>query len=648
MIAFTGNILLILALLSSISTLIYAKIPIISGNKRYKFACLFGVFQFLFILFSYIILTYGFIISDFSLVTVWQNSETQKPLIYKITGVWGNHEGSMLLWLLILSICLFFIIKYDKKIPRSVLLNAISVQTSIIFAFLLFIIFTSNPFTLQLPAPTDGIGLNTLLQDPGLIIHPPLLYFGYVGYSVLFSYSIAIMLENQLKDNWARWIEKWAYISWAALTLGICIGSWWAYYELGWGGWWFWDPVENASLLPWITGTALMHSLLNYKSTGEHRDWTLLLSILTFSFSLMGTFLVRSGILTSVHSFASDPQRGLWILVIMSLFIILSLVIFLRNLQNENEKRNFIFFRRGTFILINNYLLMVSVFVIFFGMMYPLLLEGLTGHRITVGPKYFNIVIAPIVILIAILMPVGPNLSWNDNWIQQALKRLMMSFVITLSITLAIQILFYGNAHSFTILVLALALWIIIASIVDLLPRNLTEVSFSFPELKRKNLPIMGSRIVHMAFGIMIFGIVYASAFSENRDLKMNLGDKIQIDRFELQYEGFGTNIGQNYDDLQINFSLLKDDKKIASMKPAKRFFRKSGDITTEASIQKYYFDHIYLTVGEVQEQYIYVSASHKPFVRLIWLGGFLMAFGGLCKILFLSKIFGTANAQKN
>ncbi len=645
MIAFTGNILLLFALLSSILTIIFAKIPAINSDKKYKFTCLFGLFQFLFILFSYILLTYGFIISDFSLVTVWQNSEIQKPFIYKITGVWGNHEGSILLWLLILSICLFFIIKYDKNIPRSVLLNTITVQTSIIFAFLVFIIFTSNPFVLQLPIPSDGVGLNTLLQDPGLIIHPPLLYLGYVGYSVLFSYSVAIMLENQLTDNWAGWIEKWAYISWAALTLGICIGSWWAYYELGWGGWWFWDPVENASLLPWITGTALIHSLLNFKSTGHHRDWTLLLSILTFSFSLIGTFLVRSGILTSVHSFASDPQRGLWILIITSFFIFFSLLIFLRNLQKEDEKKDFVLFKRGTFILINNYLLMVSVAVIFFGMMYPLLLEATTGDLITVGPKYFNIVIAPIVVLIALLMPIGPNLSWKDNWTPHALKRVVISFAITIFVVISMQILIYGNAFSFYILLLALAIWIVIVSIIDLLPRNLSNFNLDFSELKRKNIPIIGSRVTHMAFGVMIFGIIYASAFSENRDLKMNLGDKIQIDRFELQYDGFGTHIGENYDDLRINFSLIKDSKKVADMTPAKRFFRKSGDITTEASIQKYYFDHMYITVGEVQEQFIYVSVSYKPFVRFIWLGGFLMAFGVIFKTLFRSKILGITNA---
>ena len=645
MIALTGNLLLLFALLSSIATLFFAKTPAINEHKKYKFACLFGIFQFLFILFSYFLLTYGFVVSDFSLVTVWQNSEIQKPLIYKITGVWGNHEGSMLLWLLILSICLFFIIKYDGKIPKHVQLNTIAIQTSIIFAFLLFILFTSNPFALQLPIPIDGIGLNTLLQDPGLIIHPPLLYIGYVGYSVLFSYSVAIMLENKLTDNWARWIEKWAYISWIALTLGICIGSWWAYYELGWGGWWFWDPVENASLLPWITGTALIHSLLNYKSTGQHRDWTLLLSILTFSFSLIGTFLVRSGILTSVHSFASDPQRGLWILIILSFFIFFSLFIFLRNLQKESEKKDFVFLRRGTFILINNYLLMVSVVVIFFGMMYPLLLEAITGDRITVGPKYFNIVIAPLVILIAILMPIGPNLSWKDNWTQLAVKRLMISFVITIFLIISMQLVIYENADLFHLLLISLAIWIFIASIVDLLPRNLSEFRMEFSELKRKNLPIIGSRITHMAFGIMLFGIIYASAYSENKDLKMNLGDKIQIDRFELQYDGFGTHIGENYDDLQINFSLIKDDKKIANMTPAKRFFRKSGDITTEASIQKYYFDHMYITVGEVQEQFIYASVSYKPFVRFIWLGGFLMAFGILFKTLFRSKIFGATDA---
>jgi len=645
MIALTGNILLLFALLSSILTIIFAKIPAINSDKKYKFACLFGLFQFLFILFSYILLTYGFIISDFSLVTVWQNSEIQKPFIYKITGVWGNHEGSILLWLLILSICLFFIIKYDKNIPRSVLLNTITVQTSIIFAFLVFIIFTSNPFVLQLPIPSDGVGLNTLLQDPGLIIHPPLLYLGYVGYSVLFSYSVAIMLENQLTDNWAGWIEKWAYISWAALTLGICIGSWWAYYELGWGGWWFWDPVENASLLPWITGTALIHSLLNFKSTGRHRDWTLLLSILTFSFSLIGTFLVRSGILTSVHSFASDPQRGLWILIITSFFIFFSLLIFLRNLQKEDEKKDFVLFKRGTFILINNYLLMVSVAVIFFGMMYPLILEATTGDLITVGPKYFNIVIAPIVVLIALLMPIGPNLSWKDNWTPHALKRVVISFAITIFVIISMQILIYGNAFSFYILLLALAIWIVIVSIIDLLPRNLSNFNLDFSELKRKNIPIIGSRVTHMAFGVMIFGIIYASAFSENRDLKMNLGDKIQIDRFELQYDGFGTHIGENYDDLQINFSLIKDSKKVADMTPAKRFFRKSGDITTEASIQKYYFDHMYITVGEVQEQFIYVSVSYKPFVRFIWLGGFLMAFGVIFKTLFRSKFLGITNA---
>ena len=278
-------------------------------------------------------------------------------------------------------------------------------------------------------------------------------------------------------------------------------------------------------------------------------------------------------------------------------------------------------------------------------MMYPLLLEAITGDLITVGPKYFNIVIAPIVVLIALLMPIGPNLSWKDNWTPHALKRVVISFAITIFVVITMQILIYGNAFSFYILLLALAIWIVIVSIIDLLPRNLSNFNLDFSELKRKNIPIIGSRVTHMAFGVMIFGIIYASAFSENRDLKMNLGDKIQIDRFELQYDGFGTHIGENYDDLRINFSLIKDSKKVADMTPAKRFFRKSGDITTEASIQKYYFDHMYITVGEVQEQFIYVSVSYKPFVRFIWLGGFLMAFGVIFKTLFRSKILGITNA---
>jgi cytochrome c-type biogenesis protein CcmF len=639
MIGLYGNLLLYLATAAALAAIIYSKVLRIKVDRKYKYSSFFIVAQFLFIFFSYLILTYAYITSDFSLLNVWQNSELNKPLIYKITGVWGNHEGSILLWVLILAFYSFLVVVIDRDVPKKNILNVLFVQSSITLAFLLFIIFTSNPFTLQHPVPYDGVGLNSLLQDPGLIIHPPLLYMGYVGFSVVFSYSIAAMLDKDLNNVWTRWVQKWVYLSWCTLTLGITIGSWWAYYELGWGGWWFWDPVENASLLPWITGTALMHSLIIYRSIGRHKDWTLLLAILTFSFSLMGTFLVRSGILTSVHSFASDPQRGLWILVIMSFFVICSLSIFIINLSENKEKNNFFIFRKGTFILFNNYLLMLSCFVVFFGTIYPLLLESITNEVITVGPQYFNTIFIPITFFLALLMPIGPNLPWKGHVNTQAINRIYMSAILTISLVIILQVLIEGQTFNLSIFIISLGGWIIINSLVDLLPNNNRRedkniVDLILYNIKNINIQKIGSRISHVGFGVLIIGVAAASSYSEQKEIKISIGEISNINRYSLQYDGLSSDIGDNYDDLLLSFTILLDNKKIGEIIPKKRFFRNSGDITTEAGIFRHNTSHVFITVGEVQENYIYAMISYKPFVRMIWLGSFLMVIGLVGSVL--------------
>ncbi len=645
MIAFIGNLLLWAAIISCILSILYSRIYSKNPIRSIRYTSLFGVSQFLIIFFSYILLTYAFIISDFSILTVWKNSELDMPLVYKITGVWGNHEGSMLLWVLILCLFGFFVIVFDTKLPRNILRNVIFVQSTITLAFLLFIVFTSNPFIFQNPVPQDGFGLNTLLQDPGLIIHPPLLYIGYVGYSIVFSFAIAIMLEREHIDGWGKWIEKWVYISWGSLTAGICIGSWWAYYELGWGGWWFWDPVENASLLPWITGTALIHSLIHFNSNGRHQSWTLLLAILSFSFSLLGTFLVRSGVLTSVHSFASDPSRGLWILIIMSIFIVCSLLLFFSYSDRTVDKSDFVILRRGSFIQINNYLMVTSCLVVLLGTIYPLILDALTGDIITVGPQYFNLVMTPILILLAILMPIGPNLPWSGRIKEFILQKLFISMVLTISILLLLQIIIEGKSLNLAIFFIGLGMWIIIVSIIDILPKNIENISFSLSKIDLQDLRMinplrLSSRVIHAGFGLMIIGIVAASAYAENKDTKINLGEEIQLNKFSIKYAGVSAEIGENYDDLVMNFEISKEGKEIEKMLPRKRIFRKSGDITTEAAINRYFFDHIFLTIGEVDEGHVFASISYKPLVRLIWLGGFLMVFGAVMRLNRKTKLF--------
>ena len=645
MIAFIGNLLLWAAIICCILSILYSRTYSKNPIRSIRYTSLFGVSQFLIIFFSYILLTYAFLISDFSILTVWKNSELDMPLVYKITGVWGNHEGSMLLWVLILCLFGFFVIVFDTKLPRNILRNVIFVQSTITLAFLLFIVFTSNPFIFQNPVPQDGFGLNTLLQDPGLIIHPPLLYIGYVGYSIVFSFAIAIMLEREHIDGWGKWIEKWVYISWGSLTAGICIGSWWAYYELGWGGWWFWDPVENASLLPWITGTALIHSLIHFNSNGRHQSWTLLLAILSFSFSLLGTFLVRSGVLTSVHSFASDPSRGLWILIIMSIFIVCSLLLFFSYSDRKVDKSDFVILSRGSFIQINNYLMVTSCIVVLLGTIYPLILDALTGDIITVGPQYFNLVLTPILILLAILMPIGPNLPWSGRIKEFILQKLFISMVLTISILLLLQIIIEGKSLNLAIFFIGLGMWIIIVSIIDILPKNIENISFSLSKIDLQDLrkinPLrLSSRVIHAGFGLMIIGIVAASAYAENKDTKINLGEEIQLNKFSIKYAGVSAEIGENYDDLVMNFEISKEGKEIEKMLPRKRIFRKSGDITTEAAINRYFFDHIFLTIGEVDEGHVFASISYKPLVRLIWLGGFLMVFGAVIRLNRKTKLF--------
>tara|TARA_B100000579_G_C22828666_1_gene854684 strand:+ start:282 stop:2162 length:1881 start_codon:yes stop_codon:yes gene_type:complete len=613
MLASLGNLSLWLSLIFSISQFIISK----KNNKL--FLLNFNVLGLLFAsLLSFFLLIYLHIVSDFTVSNVFENSHTTKPLIYKIAGVWGNHEGSMLMWILVLVIFNYFIFKLLNKKNSSFIAKSLEVQAIIIFGFILFTIFTSNPFEKIIPPQADGLGFNPILQDPALAIHPPLLYIGYVGFSAAFSMSIAALtLNSNEKILWYYYMKPFVLAAWTFLTIGIALGSLWAYYELGWGGWWFWDPVENASFMPWLIGTALLHSLIIVEKRKSLKNWVLLLSILAFLLSVVGTFLVRSGILTSVHTFALDPTRGLYILIFTAFLGAYSLILFAKNSKKFEEDRYFKFFSKEGSILLNNVIMLVVCFTVLLGTIYPLIIEALTNNKISVGEPYYNSTVIPIVIPGILIMGIGPILSWGSEKKLNLLKKIFPNILITGTLTLIIFTIY----KSYSIIALAgiiLAFWII--------SNNLSLL------IKKNKGVSTGMLVSHLGIGLLILGITGSSVWQKEKILNMNIKNEFKIEKYNVIFENVEELKGKNYIALRGNFSVF-DHKNlfITKLKPENRYYPITNNFTTEASIHSNLARDLYIVLGEGNEKDGWtIRMYYNPLVAWIWIGSFVIFVGGI------------------
>jgi cytochrome c-type biogenesis protein CcmF len=592
--------------------------------------------QFLFVAVAFASLVHAFVQSDFSLVTVVENSHSAKPLIYKVTGLWGNHEGSMLLWVAILALFGALVAVFGRNLPPSTKASVLAVQAWITVAFLLFLLLTSNPFARLDPPPFEGQDLNPVLQDIGLAIHPPLLYVGYVGFSIAFAFAAAALIEGRVDAAWARWVRPWVLAAWLFLTLGIAMGSYWAYYELGWGGFWFWDPVENASLMPWIAGTALLHSAAVMEKRAALKVWTILLAILTFSLSLLGTFLVRSGVLTSVHAFANDPRRGVFILAILVIFIGGGLSLFAWRAPKLRQGGIFAPISREGALVLNNLLLTASCAAVFVGTLYPLALEALRGDKISVGPPFFDMTFAPLMLVVVLAMPFGPFLAWKRGDLIGVVQRLGLAIAVAVLVTAATFYAMRGGPilAPFGI---GLAVFAMLAALFEVAERiRLFREPVSASLRRAAGLPrsALGTALAHFGMGVTLLGIVAASAWQGETVAAMKPGDSVTFGRYEATYRGSTPRQGSNYSDMVAHFTIRRAGVEVTEIESAKRFFPARQMPTTEAGIKTFLFDQIYVSLGEAQEGgAIAVRLYDKPLVTLIWLGAVVMALGGLLSL---------------
>jgi len=572
---------------------------------------------------SFLSLILAYVTSDFSNFNVFQNSHSDKPLIYKITGAWGNHEGSILFWICMISIYGFLYSLISKSINDFKII-VLKIQSALFLIFALFVIFTSNPFLVNSVLVKEGLGLNPILQDPALAIHPPVLYLGYVGFSLVFSIAIASLLRDNLDQEWIRETRKWSMISWGFLTAGIALGSFWAYYELGWGGWWFWDPVENISLMPWIAGLALVHSLLMIRGEQVIEKWIVFLSILCFSLSILGTFLVRSGILTSVHSFASDASRGLFILLIFFLTTGFGFLVFLIKSPSKKNDLNLLLINKTSALLINNILMMIAVLTILLGTIYPIIIEVLTNTRISVGGPYFNSTVLPILLPGFLLMSIAPALSWQTNKIKK-FKIYVISFLV-LSCIVALHS-YFTNFNSWGFIGLILSTWIIIASIISIVLRYKFSPTMQY-------IKSINSFIAHIGVGVMIIGITFSSIYQKEYNFNIAVGDEVNVDNQVLKLEKIQIIEEKNYQSLKANFSLEKKDRIISYIEPGKNYYPVSKMITTEAGIYHDWFKDIYITLGNENNNIWFIRVYINPLVSFIWFGFFIMIFSSVITVI--------------
>ena len=594
----------------------------------------------LLVTFSFACLVQSFVTNDFSVVYVAQHSNSLLPIQYRVAATWGGHEGSLLLWMLFLTWWAFGVAMLSRQLPDTMVARVLGTLGLVAFGFMLFILITSNPFERLLPAAAEGRDLNPLLQDFGLIIHPPLLYMGYVGFSVAFAFAIAALLSGQLDAAWARWSRPWTLAAWCFLTLGIAMGSWWAYYELGWGGWWFWDPVENASFMPWLVGTALIHSLAATEKRGSFKNWTVLLAISAFSLSLLGTFLVRSGVLTSVHAFATDPTRGIFILIFLVAVIGGSLALFAWRAPKVGLGGRFALVSRESMLLTNNVLLGVACATVLLGTLYPLLIDALALGKISVGPPYFNAVFVPVMTPLLFLMGIGPFANWKDASIPEILRTVRWAFAAAIVVAIVVPLL-YGNWNAFTALGLLLASWIVFSGIINFTGRvqkTRGNQSFLSAALKQPR-SFFGMHVAHFGIAVFVVGVTMVSSYQDEKDIKMAPGESVDVAGYHFAFNGVKAVEGPNYIAAQGDFDLSVNGKFQRKMNPEKRNYHSSQMPMTEAAIDAGFLRDVYVSLGEPidrdkPEGEWAVRVYYKPFVDWIWGGCALMALGGLLAML--------------
>jgi len=576
-----------------------------------------------FICLSFFALMFAYISSDFSNFNVFQNSHSSKPLLYKITGTWGNHEGSMLLWLLIMSLYNVFF-SFNITLEDHVRKLTIVFQSFLYLCFSLFVILTSNPFLVNSIDINEGLGLNPILQDPALAIHPPILYIGYVGFSLILSLALAGLILNQLDNLWIQVIKRWAMFCWLMLTGGIALGSYWAYYELGWGGWWFWDPVENISLMPWITGLALVHSLMITQQEQLLKRWIIFLSILCFSLSILGTFLVRSGILTSVHSFAADASRGIFILILFLTITGFSFIIFILKSPHSNKQINLLFINKTSALIINNVVMLIACITILLGTIYPIIIEVLTNKRMSVGAPYYNSTVLPILLPGFLIMSIAPMLSWQSNKLDK-IKNYIYILIVTSILTLLITYLTKFNIWGFTGTILGL--WIIAASLLSIL-HNCLKYKF------KKFFIYNNALIAHIGVGIMIMGITFSSISQTKNNFTIQTGEIVNSGQYSLQLKNLKIEEKNNFQELLGIFLLHKKNEFLTTIKSSKRYYYVSKVITTEAGIYHDWFQDFYLVLGNEKNNKWSITIYHNPLVSFIWIGVMIMIFSGMVGIL--------------
>ena len=636
MIVELGHLALVLAFLVAIVQMV---VPMVGARRGWadwmRVAVPAATVQFALTAFSCLALTSAFVTSDFSVRLVAQNSHSAKPMIYKVAGTWGNHEGSMMLWMLILTLFGAMVAWWGANLPPTLKARVLSVQATIATAFFAFILFTSNPFIRLAVPPVDGNDLNPLLQDPGLAFHPPFLYLGYVGLSMAYSFAIAALLEGRVDAAWARWVRPWTLLAWIFLTIGIAFGSVWAYYELGWGGWWFWDPVENVSFMPWLVSCALLHSAIVVEKRGALKSWTILLAILAFSFSLVGAFIVRSGILTSVHSFANDPERGFFLLLILGAFIGGSLVLFAWRAPILRSDAVFATVSRESALVVNNLLLVVSAFVVFVGTIWPLAVELLTGRKVSVGAPFFDLAFTPFMIAIALVLPPLATLPWKRGSLGRALWQLRGALALALAIAILVWAIETGRSAMAPIGA-GLASWLVFGALDEIAERARLGRA-ALPETRRRaaNLPRAdwGKALAHSGLGVTIFGIAAITAWAVEDIRLVRPGETFRVGGYELRLDDVARARGPNYDTDRATVAVFRDGRAIATVYPEKRLYDVQQMATTEAAIDRGFTRDLYVALGERQGDGWAMRTYVKPFSNWIWLGAMIMAVGGVVSL---------------
>ncbi len=625
-----GQFALILALLLAIAQAVLPLVGAARGNLVWM-----GVArpasqgQFLFVALAFGCLAYSFVTNDFSVLNVASNSNSRLPVPYRFAATWGSHEGSMLLWVLMLAGWSAAVSIASRRLPEDMVARVLGVMGIISTGFLLFMLLTSNPFDRLFPAAADGRDLNPLLQDPGMVIHPPMLYMGYVGFSVAYAFAIAALLGGKLDSTWARWSRPWTTLAWCFLTIGIMLGSWWAYYELGWGGWWFWDPVENASFMPWIVGTALIHSLAVTERRGAFKSWTVLLAITAFSLSLLGTFLVRSGVLTSVHAFATDPKRGVFILIFLAIVTGGSLLLFALRAPKVGLGGKFEIVSRESLLLGNNVLLAAACGSVLLGTLYPLFLDALNLGKISVGPPYFDTVFAPLMAPAIFLMGVGPLARWKEARIPDLAMRLKWAAIIAVVSAILVPVIAgeWTLMKSFGYL---LAFWVFAASLTSIRERIMVGTKMEWSRLRQLPRGYWGMIAAHVGIGVFIVGVTTVKSYEVERDVRMEVGDTVEVGGYTFRFEGADDVAGPNYSAARGSVIVSRNGKTIRTLHPEKRFYPVQQSTMTEAAIDSGLFGDLYVSLGEpVGAGAWSVRVYSKPFITWIWGGCVLMALGG-------------------